>query len=237
MNVVDGMVFNIISKHVTDNLIRPGSTLYCDNYFTTHSLIKKLEAIGIHFIGTVKTNFIPPNVRNHPSVVEFKRRSRRTFDENTVTVTCPSLCFDYDGIYYTYINDNNRFCIATNNEQYIDLGFAENDASFAFRHRQEIGNNVGHSAKRRIPLIVDMYNYRMNSVDVLEQYMESYNRNQKHESWKLHLYNHAFQLMAVVAYKMYLANQPTSPIKHHEFNNKLLCRCYCKDNHLCVVAK
>ena len=216
MNTIDGMVYNVISRNIESGTIREYSTLYTDNYFTTHWLLKKLKSINIHFIGTVKANYVPPAVQQHHSFIQFKKESKRMFDEATNKVTCPSLCIVYDEIYYTLINDNNLFCMATNNMHYVNLGFTENSALFANKHRKEIGSTLGHKAIRRIPCIVDMYNYRMNSIDVLDQYIESYNRHQTHPSWKVQIYMSAFQLMEVTAYNMYKSKH-SNPMTHWDF--------------------
>ncbi len=57
----------------------------------------------------------------------------------------------------------------------------------------------------------------MNSIDIIDQLISSYDRHQKHGVWKLQVYNSNFQMMEVFAYQMHISHSKAtnvSPLSH-----------------------
>ena len=86
MNKIDGMVFDVIQRNLKTLLIKEGSTLFTDNYFTTHNLMKRLAAIKINFVGTAKTQLIPGPVKEMPEVLEFAKKAKRVYDLSLIHI-------------------------------------------------------------------------------------------------------------------------------------------------------
>ncbi len=99
---------------------------------------------------------------------------------------------------YTYVCDNNMFCIATNHIDYIQRGLVHVSTKYNEKQRAAIHSSLGNNAKREIPYIVHYYNYNMNAIDVIDQLIGSYDRHHNGSSWKIQIYNTSFQTMEVI---------------------------------------
>ena len=154
----------------------------------------------------------------------FRKSNKRYYDIEADIVRSPTFTVEYDGIYYLIICDNNLFCIGTNNKEYVDKGLVHVETYYNKKHRAELGHNISFKARREIPWIVKLYNYNMNSVDVIDQLVSSYDRHQRHKVWKLQVYNSSLQMMEVVAYQQHVTHCKLinkTPLTHFKFKHSL----------------
>ena len=222
LSLVAGMVFDIRRRNKEAGFIKEGTTIFLDNYFTTQGLFKKCFEIGIFVVGTVKTNVLPAGV--YTLSEEFRKQNKRHYDTVYDVVRCPSFTVKYDDIFYIIIWDNNLFCIGTNNKEYVDMGLVHVNTYYNKKQRAELGHDVSYKCQTEIPWIVRLYNFNMNSVDIIDQVISSYDRHQRHGVWKLQVYNSSLQMMEVVAYQMHLTYCKSinkSPLSHLKFKEDL----------------
>ncbi len=94
----------------------------------------------------MKTNVIPTEV--YKLSEEFRKKEKRYYDAANDIVRCPTFTVQYDGIYYMIIWDNNLFCIATNNSEYINKGLVHVDTNYNKKQRAVLGHDVSYKKKR-----------------------------------------------------------------------------------------
>ena len=204
INTIDGMVYNVITRNIGSGVKREYSTLYTDNYFTTHWLMKKLESINIYFIGTVKANHVPPVVQQHLSFIQLKRIQNECSMKQQTKWLVP-----------VFVSSMTRFTIQLSTTT-ICFAWLPIMCTMLILHLQRIVRYSQINTEKKLDQHLDTMPYDAFLFDVLDQYIESYNRHQTHPSWKVQIYMWAFPLMEVSPYNMYKSKH-YNPINHWEF--------------------
>ena len=155
--------------------------VYCDNFFTSHSLLCELRAAGFCATGTVRQ----PRLNNCPLIdsKELVKKGRGSHDWQ----------FDSDEeILAVKWNDNATVCVASNFEE-IDP-------------QQEV-KRYSRAEKKSVrvqqPLLINSYNKRMGGVDLHDSFVAKYRIRVKGKKWWWPLFLNAIDATLVNAWRLY----------------------------------
>ena len=211
LSKISTMVFNMVKD-------KTHSCVFTDNYFTTHKLFKALQTVEVDIVGTFRMNNVPKLVREKAKAFMKANKKRIAKDEQVV---CPYIVVELEGIYYFFILDNSFFVLATNSKYLAFKGNCKTDGMFNKNHRDALNlETKDYKQDKIIPYINHLYNMKMNGVDVLDQYVSSYDRQHRTKSWKQQTYFTSFKIIESISYQMHMYNvtkRATNKLTHLQF--------------------
>ena len=183
----------------------PGSTLFVDNLYNTYELMEYCKSKNRRVVGTVRTNNLPKALK--PLWKAFKSRRFEHLILNNdgqefaqTTLDCE--VYKYGCAYFYFIRDNGCFVMATNSEELFQKGQIRCLSNLNEKQKQRFGVD-NHKLYKVVPYIVSYYNHRMNSVDIIDQYISSHERHQKQKKWKsVYLYT-ALKMSVTTSYQIF----------------------------------
>ena len=121
--------------------------------------------------------------------------------------------------------DNKMFVMATNSKELALAGVCKVTSLFNLNHRTKLDLNDEEYTKTKVlPYMNHLYNNKMNGVDILDQYVSSYDKQHRFSSWKLQAYHTSFNILESIAYRIHqnaVATKKISSLTHLQFKQSI----------------
>jgi hypothetical protein len=165
--------------------------VYFDNFFTSHSLLLKLQQKKFKAVGTIRTNRTNGADKTLERDKDLKAKGRGSFD------------YRCDGnIFIVKWNDNATVHVASNYLTHEPLQTA----------KRRVGRNLMTVQQ---PLLIKRYNEGMGGVDLLDRLLSAYRPTIQGKKWWWPLFVNVVNMSVVAAWRLYGKLHPPHQTSSH----------------------